>query len=227
MCEAKLCLAVCATRQVRPRRIFEVGGWRSESYCLAASASQALLPRRSRSAQSTHHPHVLLAIPLYRGQDGSDGEDGLTEPPCERISRLEARIQKHAAIRLHQRRRKPRLLFCLGVKKIGVLDGKKLLWSCYRGDIAQLEIVEDRTPVTAAPGGARERGASLQFQSTFFLRIVFTVSEGRPPVDEGLARSVRAALRERQRKQQVNKLLCRARFQAAAASPFSARKERV
>lgn len=162
---------------MRPRRVFGVGGWRTESYSFALALAQSALPRSSRPLPA----QLLFALPVCRQRDDGDG------PPDrgERLQRLEQRLQEHSRIRHHQRRRKTHLLLVVGLRKIGLLDGRKILWSCFRGDVAQIQVAKSY--------GDHNNPANC----SFFLSLLYFKEDGRPTPDEGLARHVKEGLKQR------------------------------
>ncbi|XP_026194506.1 uncharacterized protein LOC34621939 [Cyclospora cayetanensis] len=171
--------AVPMLDSVRPRRVFCIGSWRPESYSFSLATAQSTVPRAARSPP----PQLVFAIPVYRQR--GEGEARLASE--ERVQRLEQRLQKLSRVQHHSRRRKPQTCLAVGLRRLGLLEGKRVIWSCFRGDVAQIQIVqtfsgEPNNPTT---------------NSAFFLTILHFRAAGKPPPDEGLCRHVKEGFKHR------------------------------
>lgn len=146
---------------------------------MALASAQSFLPRSSLNAST----QLLFSIPVCRQRE--QGEQ-YTAENGGRLERLEQRLQEHSRIHHHQRRRKTHLHLAVGLRKVGLLDGKKVIWSCFRGDVAQIQVLmsfsgDRNNPINPA----------------FFLSVLYFKADGKPPPDEGLSRLVREGLKQR------------------------------
>ncbi|OEH76692.1 hypothetical protein cyc_05610 [Cyclospora cayetanensis] len=146
---------VCLSRAIRP----------PIHTCLSLSVALRLA-----SLFLSPPPQLVFAIPVYRQR--GEGEARLASE--ERVQRLEQRLQKLSRVQHHSRRRKPQTCLAVGLRRLGLLEGKRVIWSCFRGDVAQIQIVqtfsgEPNNPTT---------------NSAFFLTILHFRAAGKPPPDE-------------------------------------------
>ncbi|KAL8455475.1 hypothetical protein Emag_000604 [Eimeria magna] len=167
--------AVPMLESVRPRRVFGAGGWRTECYSFALAAAQGYLRRSSRGPAA----QILFMIPVHARQR----DEGETVSPtaeagwAPRLQKLEQRLQQHTRMQHNQRKRKTHLFLAVGLRKLGLLDGRKVLWSCFRGDVVQIQICMSITGDHNNPTNC-----------AYFLSLLHFKPEARPPPDEGLAR---------------------------------------
>ncbi|CDJ32824.1 uncharacterized protein EMH_0013830 [Eimeria mitis] len=103
----------------------------------------------------------------------------------------------------HQERphKKRRLQLCLavGLRKLGLLEGRHVIWSCYRGEVAELRVVKEYSSSSNnSSSNNNNTSSNTNHHCNFFLRVLhFRAKGSRPPPDDGLARQTREGLKQR------------------------------
>ena len=170
--------------------MFCIGNWRPEGYSFCLAITQSSVYRSSRSPPA----QLLLTIPVYRHREDVDGVvPSWVGGPLQQLHlQQQQQQQQQQQINCPQERphRRRRLQLCLavGLRKLGLLEGRHVIWSCYRGEVAELRVVRD----------CSSSSSSSSSNYTVFLRVLhFRTRGNRPPPDDGLTRQTREGLRQR------------------------------
>lgn len=135
MCMPSSLIPSLLSLQLRPRRVFSVGGLRLEAYSYLLSRAREYLPKH---VQNNPNSQLLAVIPISTRQ----GYNDLTKFGSERIDRLAHRMRRVSTLSPYRRRLPPRRYLAVGAKKIAYLDGGRVAWSCLRSQIFQIELIE-------------------------------------------------------------------------------------
>ncbi|KFG30329.1 hypothetical protein TGP89_306020B, partial [Toxoplasma gondii p89] len=175
--------AVPMLEAVRPRRIFNVGSLRFEEYSYLLSRAREFLPKQVRNNPNNQ---LLAVIPLALRTSYDPSSKALTS---ERIQRLAKRMARVSTVTPYCRRTPARRFLAVGCKKVGYVESGRVVWSCMRNQIVQVELIES----ISGDGSA-----------SYFLRIKHFTDLARAKVEgaaeDSLARRVKDGFTESRRR---------------------------